>query len=137
MRRPGVGYDDLVTAAEFRGVVVSRETLRDEAGRSLADQVIDQIETSTRYAGYVAKQQADVERAAKAESTLIPSDFDPDGVRALSFEVRQILKSRRPSPAARLPGVTPAAISLLLVHVKRHRRAEAAETGSEPLRADA
>ena len=140
LRRPGVGYDDLVTAAEFRGVVVSRETLRDEAGRSLADQVIDQIETSTRYAGYVAKQQADVERAAKAESTLIPSDFDPDGVRALSFEVRQILKSRRPATvgaAARLPGVTPAAISLLLVHVKRHRRAEAAETGSEPLRADA
>jgi tRNA uridine 5-carboxymethylaminomethyl modification enzyme len=140
LRRPGVGYDELATAAEFRGTVVSRETLRAEVGRSLADQVLEQIETSTRYAGYVAKQRADVERAAKAESTVIPSDFDPDGVRALSFEVRQILRSRRPATvgeAARLPGVTPAAISLLLVHVKKHRRAEAAETGSEPLRADA
>jgi len=140
LRRPGVGYDDLALAADFRGAVVSRETLREEAGRSLADQAIEQIETATRYAGYVAKQQAEVERAAKAESTVIPADFDPDAVRALSFEVRQILKSRRPETigaAARLSGVTPAAISLLLVHVKKHRRATAAEIGSEPLRADA
>jgi tRNA uridine 5-carboxymethylaminomethyl modification enzyme len=139
LRRPGVGYDDLVNAVEFRGVVVSRETLRAENGRSLADQAIEQVEISTRYAGYVTKQQADVERAAKAQSTAIPADFDPDRVRALSFEVRQILKSRRPATigeAARLPGVTPAAISLLLVHVKRHRRTETAETGSEPIRAD-
>ena len=140
LRRPGVAYDDLARAGDFRGVVVPRETLRAEAGRSLADQAIEQIETSTRYAGYVVKQQADVERAAKAESTRIPADFDPDAVRALSFEVRQILKSRRPvtiGEAARLPGVTPAAVSLLLVHVKKRRRAEAVETGSEPLRADA
>jgi len=140
LRRPGVVYDDLAGAGDFRGAVVPRETLRAEAGRSLADQAIEQIETTTRYAGYVAKQQADVERAAKAESTRIPADFDPDAVRALSFEVRQILKSRQPATigeAARLPGVTPAAVSLLLVHVKKHRRAEAVETGSEPLRADA
>jgi tRNA uridine 5-carboxymethylaminomethyl modification enzyme len=138
LRRPGVAYDDLADAGDFRGAVVPRETLRSEVGRSLADQAIEQIETSTRYAGYVAKQQADVERAAKAESTRIPTEFDPDAVSALSFEVRQILKSRQPSTigeAARLPGVTPAAVSLLLVHVKKHRRAEA--TGSEPLRADA
>jgi tRNA uridine 5-carboxymethylaminomethyl modification enzyme len=86
----------------------------------------------------VAKQQADVARAAKAESTLIPADFDPDAIRALSFEVRHILKSRRPATigeAARLPGVTPAAVSLLLVHVKKHRRAP--ENSSEPLPADA
>jgi tRNA uridine 5-carboxymethylaminomethyl modification enzyme len=140
LRRPGVVYDDLAGAGDFRGAVVPRETLRAEAGRSLADQVIEQIETTTRYAGYVAKQQADVERAAKAESTRIPAHFDPDAICALSFEVRQILKSRQPATigeAARLPGVTPAAVSLLLVHVKKHRRAEAVETGSEPLRADA
>jgi len=140
LRRPGVVYDDLAGAGDFRGAVVPRETLRAEAGRSLADQAIEQIETTTRYAGYVAKQQADVERAAKAESTRIPAHFDPDAIRALSFEVRQILKSRQPATigeAARLPGVTPAAVSLLLVHVKKHRRAEAVETGSEPPRADA
>jgi len=140
LRRPGVVYDDLAGSGDFRGAVVPRETLRAEAGRSLADQAIEQIETTTRYAGYVAKQQADVERAAKAESTRIPAHFDPDAIRALSFEVRQILKSRQPATigeAARLPGVTPAAVSLLLVHVKKHRRAEAVETGSEPPRADA
>ena len=140
LRRPGVVYDDLAGSGDFRGAVVPRETLRAEAGRSLADQAIEQIETTTRYAGYVAKQQADVERAAKAESTRIPAHFDPDAICALSFEVRQILKSRQPATigeAARLPGVTPAAVSLLLVHVKKHRRAEAVETGSEPPRADA
>ena len=140
LRRPGVVYDDLAGSGDFRGAVVPRETLRAEAGRSLADQAIEQIETTTRYAGYVAKQQADVERAAKAESTRIPAHFDPDAICALSFEVRQILKSRQPATigeAARLPGVTPAAVSLLLVHVKKHRRAETVETGSEPLRADA
>jgi len=138
LRRPGIGYDQLGGVAEFRPAVVSRETLRAEAGRVLADQAIEQIETATRYAGYVAKQQADVARAAKAESTLIPADFDPEAVRALSFEVRHILKSCRPATigeAARLRGVTPAAISLLLVHVKKHRRAP--ENSSEPLRADA
>jgi tRNA uridine 5-carboxymethylaminomethyl modification enzyme len=68
----------------------------------------------------------DVERVARSASTIIPADFDVDGVRALSFEVRQILKARRPTTvgaAAKLPGVTPAAISLLLVHVKKHRSA--------------
>ncbi|MBV9892499.1 MAG: tRNA uridine-5-carboxymethylaminomethyl(34) synthesis enzyme MnmG, partial [Rhizobacter sp.] len=135
LRRPGVSYDDLARAAQVRGVV-PRETLRAEAGRVLADQVLEHIETSTRYAGYVSKQQAAVERAAKAESTVIPGDFNADDVRALSFEVRQILKARRPATigeAARLPGITPAAVSLLLVHVKRHGRAEQAATRHEPL----
>jgi len=116
--------------------VLTESHSRKSEGRSPGK--IEQIETATRYAGYVAKQQADVARAAKAESTLIPADFDPDAIRALSFEVRHILKSRRPATigeAARLPGVTPAAVSLLLVHVKKHRRAP--ENSSEPLPADA
>jgi tRNA uridine 5-carboxymethylaminomethyl modification enzyme len=123
LRQPGLGYDDVVDAAD-EGPLVPRETLRAEFGRQLADQAIEQIETATRYAGYVAKQQSDVERAARAESTRIPADFDVDSVKALSFEVRQVLKTRRPATigaAARLPGVTPAAISLLLVHVKKHQ----------------
>ena len=140
LRRPGIGYDELAAVPGLAGSVVPRETLRAELGRQRADQAIAQIETATRYAGYVAKQQADVERAANAESTLIPADFDVDSVRALSFEVRQVLKSQRPATigaAARLAGVTPAAISLLLVHVKKHRpRAEPAPAG-DPLRVDA
>ena len=126
LRRPGAGYDTVASDPAFVGDVVSRETLRAEFGRPLADQAIEQIETTARYAGYIAKQHLDVERAARSASTVIPADFDVDGVRALSFEVRQILKARRPTTvgaAAKLPGVTPAAISLLLVHVKKHRSA--------------
>ncbi len=87
--------------------------------------MIDQIETATRYAGYVEKQQADVERSSRADSTLIPADLDLNGIRALSFEARQVLTAQRPESigaASRLPGITPATISLLLVHVKKHRR---------------
>ena len=126
LRRPGAGYDMVASDPAFAGGVVSRETLRAEFGRSLADQVIEQIETTARYAGYIAKQQLEVARAARSESTVIPADFDVDAVRALSFEVRQTLKARRPNTvgaAAKLPGVTPAAISLLLVHVKKHQSA--------------
>ena len=140
LRRPGVGYDDVAAREALKDSVVPRETLRREFGRLLADQAIDQIETATRYAGYVAKQQSDVERAARAESTLIPADFDIDAIRALSFDVRQVFKSRRPATigaAARLPGVTPAAISLLLVHVKKYRPAAEHGAPSEPLRVDA
>jgi len=129
LRRPGMDYDRLTEHPDLRTSIVPRETLRADFGRQLADQAIEQIETATRYAGYVAKQQADVDRAARAESTQIPDDFDVDSIRALSFEVRQALKIRRPTTigeAARLPGVTPAAISLLLVYVKKHRRAESA-----------
>ncbi len=102
--------------------------------------MIEQIETATRYAGYVDKQRADVERAARSGSTLIPEDFDYAAVRALSFEARQAWAKHRPpsvAAAARLPGVTPAAVSLLLVHVKKHRRSEAADDASLSLAADA
>ncbi|HEY2560621.1 MAG TPA: tRNA uridine-5-carboxymethylaminomethyl(34) synthesis enzyme MnmG [Caldimonas sp.] len=140
LRRPEFGYDQVAAVPGLLGSVVPRETLRAELGKQLADQAIEQVETATRYAGYVAKQQADIERAAKAESTLLPDDFDVDSVRALSFEVRQVLKAQRPATigaAARLPGLTPAAISLLLVHVKKHRTRKEATKVGEPLRADA
>ncbi|MEP7225467.1 MAG: tRNA uridine-5-carboxymethylaminomethyl(34) synthesis enzyme MnmG, partial [Actinomycetota bacterium] len=129
LRRPGSSFDAVVALAPMSGREVSRETLRSEAGRQLADEVIHQIETATRYAGYVEKQQADVERSARAESTLIPADLDFNDIRALSFEARQVLNAQRPGSigaASRLPGITPATISLLLVHVKKHRRAESA-----------
>jgi tRNA uridine 5-carboxymethylaminomethyl modification enzyme len=138
LRRPGASYDSVVTGATPGPV--SRETLRLEAGRQLADQVIDQLETATRYSGYVEKQQADVERSAKSESTLIPIDLDFQNIRALSFEARQALSAQRPTTvgaAARLPGMTPAAISLLLVHVRKHHRANRASQILAPSSADA
>jgi tRNA uridine 5-carboxymethylaminomethyl modification enzyme len=120
-------YDALESWPDCEGQVVPRETLRAEAGRQMADQVIEQIEVATRYAGYVEKQQAEVDRSAKAATTRIPPDFGFDSVRGLSFEARQVLSRARPETvgaASRLPGMTPAAIALLLVHVKRHCRAE-------------
>jgi tRNA uridine 5-carboxymethylaminomethyl modification enzyme len=127
LRRPGSSYDGLAVLAP--DAHVSRETLRMEAGRRVADQAIEQIETATRYAGYVEKQQVDVQRSARADSTLIPPGLDFAAIPALSFEARQVLASRRPATvgaAARLPGITPATVSLLLVHVKQHRAAPAA-----------
>jgi tRNA uridine 5-carboxymethylaminomethyl modification enzyme len=139
LRRPGFSFDRAMALGEA-AVVMSRSSLRAEAGRALADQVIDQIETATRYAGYIDKQREDVERAARSGSVSIPEDFDYAAVRALSFEARQVLAAHRPAnvaAAARLPGVTPAAVSLLLVHVKKHRRGETIDDAGLHLGADA
>ena len=124
LRRPGLDFDRVGSWAD--PLESRRETLRTAHGRRTADQVIGCIETEVRYAGYVDKQRDDVVRAARADSTSLPEDFDYAGVRALSFEARQVLSSRRPETlgaAARLPGITPATVSLLMVHLKKHRAA--------------
>jgi tRNA uridine 5-carboxymethylaminomethyl modification enzyme len=134
LRRPGVGYDTVAEAARVAaaqanptagpGVAVSRETLRAELGQSQADAVIEQAEITLKYAGYIAKQTDEVERAAHFERLRMPADLDYGQVTALSFEVRQTLAQHRPETlgqASRLSGVTPAAVSLLLVHLKKKR----------------
>ena len=110
--------------AGLRGVaLVSRETLAAELGDSgLADAVIEQVEIATKYAGYIDKQLSEVERAAEFEDLQMPDNFDFDSIAALSFEVRQKLARHRPrtlGQASRISGVTPAAVSLLLVHLKK------------------
>ncbi len=141
LRRPGVGFDDVSAwLREEAGDGVSRETLRSELGRPLADQVIACIEISARYAGYIGKQQEQIERSESAGDVELPESLDYATVRALSFEVRQVLSRHRPETigrAARLPGVTPAAISLLLVHLKRLRRGDSAANDGGTLRASA
>jgi tRNA uridine 5-carboxymethylaminomethyl modification enzyme len=139
LRRPGVGFDEL-TRWQANPDGVSRETLRAELGRTLADQVIASIETSARYAGYLDKQQEQVERSRNADELNLPASLDYAAVRALSFEARQVLTRHRPETigqAARLPGITPAAISLLLVHLKKLRRSEGAANDGGALRANA
>jgi len=126
MRRPGVGYDEAAAAAVAAGAGerVSRETRRSEWGRREADAVIEQCEIAIRYAGYIGKQQEEVERAAALEHLRLPDELDYAQVSALSYEVRQTLARQRPrtlGQAARISGVTPAAISLLLVHLKKRR----------------
>ncbi len=149
LRRPGVGHDavcavhaDAVArrrAARGEGAdegeaAVSRETLRTELGVDLADAVIEQVEIATKYAGYIDKQQADVARAAAYEQLPLPADLDYAEVAALSFEVRQKLAQHRPQTlgqASRISGVTPAALSLLLVHLRKGRwRAWRADPGA-------
>ncbi|MCW5635650.1 MAG: tRNA uridine-5-carboxymethylaminomethyl(34) synthesis enzyme MnmG [Rubrivivax sp.] len=132
MRRPGVGYDHVAGLARIAGHDVSRETLRAELGARDADAVIEQCEIAIKYAGYIDKQRDEVERAAALEELPLPETLDYAQVTALSHEVRQKLARHRPATlgqAARISGVTPAAISLLLVHLKKRRVAGASRAG--------
>jgi tRNA uridine 5-carboxymethylaminomethyl modification enzyme len=86
--------------------------------------VVEQIEIGAKYAGYIERQKDEVERAAYYENLRLPAELDYMQVAALSIEVRQKLNKHRPETlglASRISGVTPAAISLLLVHLKKNR----------------
>ena len=148
LRRPGVSYDQInevgaiaaarhadlraeagKTASTEGGAGVPRETpnratLRAELGDALADAVIEQVEISIKYAGYIDKQNDEVERASYYENLKLPADLDYLQVSALSFEARQTLSKHRPETlgqASRISGITPAAVSLLLIHLKKGR----------------
>lgn len=126
LRRPGVDFDAVAAVGVLArpDAAVSRETLHSELGGALADAVIEQIEIATKYAGYIDKQNDEVERAASYEHLKLPPELDYHQVKALSFEVRQKLSKHRPETlgqASRISGITPAAISLLLIHLKKGR----------------
>nr|MCU0765105.1 tRNA uridine-5-carboxymethylaminomethyl(34) synthesis enzyme MnmG [Burkholderiaceae bacterium] len=124
LRRPEVSYSGLLSlvSADNRPLGGPPALGADDA------RVAEQVEIATKYAGYIARQRDEVARHEAHESTRIPDSLDYTQVRGLSFEVRQKLAAARPETvgqAARVPGVTPAAISLLLVHLKRRSRAAA------------
>lgn len=107
LRRPNVFYNDI---ANIKGEAVS--DLR----------VADQVEIHTKYAGYIDRQLEEIERLRRYENALIPDDFDYSIVEGLSNEVKQKLSEANPTTlarASRIPGVTAAAISLLLVYLKK------------------
>ncbi len=121
LRRPDVGYEMLMSldGGKYASPAVSRETLGE-----LRDPVVEQIEIAAKYSGYIDRQKDEVERAAYYENLKLPADLDYGQVTALSIEVRQKLSKHRPETlglASRISGVTPAAISLLLVHLKKSR----------------
>jgi tRNA uridine 5-carboxymethylaminomethyl modification enzyme len=92
------------------------------ADERLIEQVAVQLEVQAKYTGYIDRQQDEIERQRRHEQTQLPVDLDYALVRGLSTEVRQKLREARPTTvgqASRVPGVTPAAISILLVHLKR------------------
>ena len=85
-------------------------------------QVAEQVETQAKYAGYIGRQRDDIERLRRYENTPLPENLDIYSIEGLSNEVKQALGSARPDTlarAARVPGVTPAAISVLMIHLKR------------------
>ena len=95
------------------------------AGAAVADrEVAQQVEIQAKYAGYIARSRDEIEQQRRHEEAKLPEDLDYHNVHGLSVEVRQKLVAHRPGTlgqAARMPGITPAAISLLLIHLKRKR----------------
>ena len=111
IRRPNVTYDKLMTI--------------DAAGPKADEPAIaEQVEVQIKYAGYIERQQQEVDRQIRQESTSLPDELDYNNVSGLSNEVRQKFIEQRPATvgqASRIPGITPAAISILLVHLKKQQ----------------
>ena len=109
LRRPEVSYARLMTLPN--------------AGVGVADPVVaEQLEIQAKYAGYIERQQEEIERHRRYETQVLPEDMDYGKVSGLSNEVRQKLQQHKPATigqASRIPGVTPAAVSLLLIHLKK------------------
>lgn len=115
LSRPNVSYGTLMSLKKQSGEMVSETPLTDESQ-------IEQIEIALKYKGYIERQKEEVQKTLAHEEMVLPSDLDYDKVIGLSFEVRQKLKAVRPETlgqASRISGVTPAAVSLLLVYLKR------------------
>ena len=109
-------------------VVAATETLSpNPSPPGGGEQVAEQVEITAKYAGYIDRQQDEIDRQLANENLRLPNDLDYSAVRGLSKEVQIKLTAQRPETlgqAGRISGVTPAAMSLLLVHLKRGRLAE-------------
>jgi tRNA uridine 5-carboxymethylaminomethyl modification enzyme len=117
LRRPQLGYKEVTALSAVGG-----GDWRDEMSDEQAGQVELQLEVQARYEGYIERQQREIDKHAKQEQLLLPDDIDYASVTGLSTEARQRLAASRPSTighASRLEGVTPATVSLLLIHLKK------------------
>jgi tRNA uridine 5-carboxymethylaminomethyl modification enzyme len=109
--------------------LLARARRGEVASEALAPDVAEQVAIEAKYAGYIARQHAEIERNRRHEDAALPADLDYAAIAGLSAEVRQKLQRHRPQTlgqAARLEGITPAAVSLLLIHLRRHGRARQA-----------
>jgi tRNA uridine 5-carboxymethylaminomethyl modification enzyme len=123
LKRPGIAYGDLAGLRADEG----QTAILPEAG-DLGREIVQQLEIAAKYDGYIARQRMEIARQGNSETTRIPTRFDYAAVRGLSIEVRQKLQAARPETvgqASRISGVTPAAISLLLVFLKRWSQGQA------------
>ena len=118
LRRPEVSYEALLQLAGAPDWMVPGDSHDDR----LPGQIRAQVEVRAKYAGYIERQEDEIERQRRNEETRLPDDLDYNQVTGLSHEVRQKLAEARPATiglAGRLPGITPAAVSILLVHLKK------------------
>ncbi|MCT7325974.1 tRNA uridine-5-carboxymethylaminomethyl(34) synthesis enzyme MnmG [Ralstonia mojiangensis] len=118
LRRPNVTYETLM------GMQGGKYALELPLAEDplLAEQIREQVEIGIKYHGYIARQADEVERLGANENTRLPAEFDYSQVRGLSIEVQQKLAKHKPETigqASRISGITPAAVSLLLVHLKK------------------
>lgn len=115
LRRPNVSYDSLMGLTGTEGQALAGPGIEEGPVR-------EQVEIQVKYAGYIARQANEISRQDHNENLKLPADLDYMDVKALSIEVRQKLNKHRPETlgqASRISGVTPAALSLLLVHLKK------------------
>ena len=118
LRRPNISYFSLMSLDDGRFASPNLSDLDDVSRET----VIEQVEIASKYSGYIERQIDEVGRAAGFENMALPATLDYLEIKALSFEVRQKLSQQRPQTlgqASRISGVTPAAISLLLIHLRR------------------
>jgi tRNA uridine 5-carboxymethylaminomethyl modification enzyme len=118
LRRPNISYFSLMSLDDGRFASPNLSDLDDVSREA----VIEQVEIASKYSGYIERQIDEVGRAAGFENMALPATLDYLEIKALSFEVRQKLSQQRPQTlgqASRISGVTPAAISLLLIHLRR------------------
>jgi tRNA uridine 5-carboxymethylaminomethyl modification enzyme len=117
LRRPELSYRDIISITP----VGESRRIAEFSGEQ-REQVELQLEVQAKYAGYIERQQREIDRHAKQESLRLPGDIDYGSVQGLSNEAKQRLESSRPETlghASRLEGVTPSTVSLLLIHLKK------------------
>jgi tRNA uridine 5-carboxymethylaminomethyl modification enzyme len=127
LRRPDVSHASLMSLRSGDG-----EDGEGGEGGPADPRVVEQVEIQAKYQGYIERQSEEAARNRASEETLLPEDIDYAGIGGLSAEIRQKLIRHRPETlgqASRLQGMTPAAISILLVHLKRAAFAAAHESG--------
>ncbi len=109
LKRPNIVYSDVAN-------------LKNTPDDSVDEQVSEQVQIAVKYAGYISRQAEDIERLRRQENTKLPDDLDYSSMEGISNEVKQKLNQLRPetlAAASRIQGITPAAVSLLLVHLKK------------------
>lgn len=122
LARPRVEHGPLMTA--YSGGIDFPDSTVEKVQTSIEAQSTQQAEIQIKYQGYIDRQKEDIERLKKQESTKLPIDFDYQQMQGLSNELKQKLSEAKPENigrASRIPGITPAAISLLLIYLKKHR----------------